>query len=255
MKIIFLCAGYGTRLYPLTENQPKALLEIGGEVLLSYLLDKVRLLPSLTSVTVVSNDRFYDHFCKWQKKLKPSISINVLNDGTKDPESRLGAIQDLKLALEKEDIKEDILVLAGDNFFDSDLASFVTFAQAKTPAVSVGVYDVQDRERAQKYGLIKADSSGKITTFLEKPKDPPTTLASMGVYYFPKDTLVHIDRFLEANRNSDAPGYYVSWLSKKINVYAYVFSGAWFDIGDLNSYREADQYLRERGAKQKVSKK
>ena len=92
-------------------------------------------------------------------------------------------------------------------------------------------------------------------SFLEKPKDPPTTLASMGVYYFPKDTLVHIDRFLEANRNSDAPGYYVSWLSKKINVYAYVFSGAWFDIGDLNSYREADQYLRERGAKQKVSKK
>ena len=255
MKAIFLCAGYGTRLYPLTEHKPKALLEIGGKVLLSYLLEKVKPLLLLNGVTIISNDRFYDHFCRWQETLKSDLSVSILNDGTKDPEHRLGAIQDLKLVLEKEDIHDDVLVLAGDNFFDSDLNSFVSFAQAKCPGVSVGAYDVQDRALAQKYGLIKTDSSGKITAFLEKPKDPPTTLASMGIYYFPKEILHYVDQFLETNRNPDAPGYYMSWLSKKTNVYAYAFHGVWFDIGDLNSYEQADQYLRTYRSGQKASKK
>ena len=244
MKTIFLCAGYGTRLYPLTENQPKALLSIGREPLLTHLLRKLEDISSLEHVIIISNDRFYHHFCEWRQAVKQNIPITIINDGTLDPDHRLGAIQDLKLGLKEGASDTDVLVLAGDNFFDADLEPFLSFAETKKPFVSVGVYDVKDRALARKYGLIKTDSSGKITAFFEKPKDPPTTLASMGIYYLPKDSLRHVDRYLETNRNPDAPGYYMSWLAKENGVFAYQFSGAWFDIGDLNSYHGADQYFQ-----------
>lgn len=252
MKAVFLCAGYATRLYPLTEHQPKPLLQVAGKALMDHLLDKLKPLGSLEKITVVSNGRFFGHFCKWREHIQLEIPVSIINDGTEDPEHRLGAIQDLKLALESEKEASDILVLAGDNLFDSELLPFVSFAESKRPAASVGVYDVQDKTLAQKYGLIKTDSSGKITAFFEKPKDPPSTLASMGIYYFPKETLPHIDRYLEGNRNPDAPGHFVSWLSKETSVFVFPFSGTWFDIGDSNSYLKADQHFKTHQKKQKA---
>lgn len=251
MKVVFLCAGYGTRLYPLTEDCPKPLLEIAGEALLTHLLRKLSAVPSLEEMVVVSNDRFYSRFCDWRDALGGPKSVQIVNDGTKTPEDRLGAIQDLKLGLQKIKADQDVLVLAGDNLFDSELFPFVSFSESKRPSSCVGVYDVKDRALARKYGLIKTDSSGKISAFFEKPKDPPTTLTSMGIYYLPQETLPLVDRYLETNRNPDAPGYYISWLCKETSVFAYPFEGAWFDIGDLNSYQKADQYFRTRGESRK----
>ena len=244
MKAVFLCAGYATRLYPLTEKKPKPLLEIDGMPLLTHLLKKLEPISLLDQIFVVSNGRFYNHFCQWQKTVKTSKKLSILNDKTMDPEHRLGAIQDLKLGLEYGAGNADVLVVAGDNLFDSELEPFVSFAHSKKPAASVGVYDVCDKALAQKYGLIKTDSSSKITAFFEKPKNPPTTLASMGIYYFPKETLSCVDRYLEKNQNLDAPGFYMSWLAQEIDVFAFPFSGTWFDIGDLNSYHQADQFFR-----------
>lgn len=244
MKAVFLCAGYATRLYPLTEQKPKPLLPVDGEPLLTHLLKKLESISSLDHIFVISNGRFYDHFCEWQKAVKTKKKISVLNDHTMDPEHRLGAIQDLKLGLGEGAGDTDVLVLAGDNLFDSELGDFISFAQSKKPAACVGVYDVHDGTLAQKYGLIKTDSSGKITAFFEKPKDPPTTLASMGIYYFPQETLCHVDQYLEKNKNPDAPGFYMSWLAREMSVFAFPFKGIWFDIGDLNSYHQADEYFR-----------
>ena len=243
MRVILLCAGYGTSLYPLTEQQPKSLIPLNGEALLTHFVRKLEPLPSLEQIVIVSNGRFYDHFCKWRETLKLHIPLVILNDGTMDSDRRLGAIRDLSFALEKTGSNQDTLVLAGDNFFDADLNSFVSFARGKNPAPSVGVYDVRDIVLARKYGLIKTDSSFKITAFFEKPKAPRTTLASMGIYYFPSVSLSHIDRYLETNQTSDAPGYYVAWLADQTEVFAFQFQGAWFDIGDMDSYREADQYV------------
>ncbi len=244
MNAIFLCAGYGTRLYPLTKDKPKPLLPIAGEPLLNHLIQKLESIASLEQIVIVSNSLFYSQFVEWQKSAPSQKKIYVIDDGTSDNEHRLGAIPDLKLGLKALSKQSDLLVLAGDNLFDLNLSQFAEFAQSKRPAATVGVYDVKDRTLAQKYGLIKTDSSGKITNFLEKPKDPPTTLASMGIYFFPKETLAYIDRYLESNHNPDAPGFYISWLMKEINVYAFQFSGTWFDIGDLNSYYKADEFFK-----------
>ena len=251
MKAVFLCAGYGTRLYPLTEDCPKPLLDIADEALLTHLVRKLESLSSLEEVVIVSNDRFYPHFSQWREKLNFAKPVQIINDGTRDAEHRLGAIQDLKLGLQTGKKDADALVIAGDNLFDSDFSRFTSFSESKRPAPCVGVYDVRDRVLAQKYGLIKTDSSGKISAFFEKPKDPPTTLASMGIYYLPQETLNLVDEYLEANRNPDAPGYYISWLCQKVSVFAYPFEGTWFDIGDLSSYQKADQYFRTRGESRK----
>lgn len=244
MKAVLLCAGFATRLYPLTAAQPKPLLKIAGKPILNYLIDQLETVESLDQTVLVSNGKFYDSFLKWRETLESSLNITVLNDGAMDNDSRLGAICDLSLALEKTGLKEDVLVLAGDNLFNAEFKPFLSFAQAKAPAVSIGVYDVKDRGLAQKYGLVETGPSGKITAFFEKPKDPPTTLASTGVYFFPNQTLSFIGRYLETNKNPDAPGYYLSWLIRQIDLFAYTFPGIWFDIGDMASYQKADQHFR-----------
>ena len=243
MRAVFLCAGYGTRLYPLTKDKPKALLTIAGEPLLNHLIRKVEAVALIERVILVTNERFASHFSDWSRSLKTKLKVSVLNDHTTAPENRLGAIRDLKLALDQDQKEEDVLVVASDNLFDADLASFISFARSKAPACSVGVFDVQDRVLAKKYGLIKMDSSGKIMDFFEKPAEPPTTLASMGVYYFSRESLAHLDEYLKTNQNPDAPGYYMAWLSKRTPLYAFQFSGTWFDIGDLDSYEKADRYF------------
>ena len=246
MNAIFLCAGYGTRLYPLTQDTPKPLLSIAGEALLNHLIKKLDSIPTLEQIVIVSNARFYDQFSKWQKTAQTKKRISIINDGTVDNDHRLGAIQDLKLGMKTLAKESDLIVLAGDNLFDSDLSQFSSFAESKRPGAAVGVYDIKDLKLASKYGLIKTDSSGKITAFLEKPKDPPTTLASMGVYFFPKETLVYVDRYLQTHGNPDAPGFYISWLTRQIDVYAFKFNGTWFDIGDLDSYYKADEFFAQK---------
>jgi len=245
MKAVFLCAGYGTRLYPLTKDRPKALLPIGGKPLLNHLLNKLEPIQGIHHVILVSNGRFYDSFCEWKKSVNTTKKLSVLNDGTMDNEHRLGAIRDLKLALEQERVEDDVLILASDNLFDAELVPFVSFAEKKKAAAAVGVYDVGDRALATKYGLIQTNSEHKVTGFFEKPKDPPTTLASMGIYYLSKASLPLLDQYLETDQKADAPGFYIGWLSKQTEMYAFPFQGKWFDIGDLNSYENADQYFND----------
>lgn len=246
MKVVLLCAGFGTRLYPLTEDLPKSLLQIAGRPLLDYLVRKLEVLKSVEQVVLVSNARFYDQFTAWHQKLKSPLPLALVNDGTMDPEHRLGAIRDLKLALGGDglkDLKDDVLVLAGDNLFEAPLEPFVSFALRKSPAACVGVYQVANKTLAQKYGLIQTDSSGKITAFFEKPRDPPTLLASMGVYFFPHQTLVWMDQYLNEHQNPDAPGYFLSWLVSRCDLFAFRFPGMWLDIGDFNSYEKANQHF------------
>ena len=243
MRAVLLCAGFGTRLYPLTEDRPKSLLQVAGEPLLNYLVRELETIPLLHQVTLVANGRFYDQFCDWQRKLKSRPTLTIVNDRAGEPENRLGAIKDLQMALSAEKSDDDILVLAGDNLFDAGLEPFISFALSKRPAGSVGVYQVESRALAKKYGLIQTDSSDKITGFFEKPENPPTLLASMGVYFFPKETLSWIDCYLGEHKNLDAPGYYISWLIKQVPLFAFRFGGSWFDIGDFNSYQKANEHF------------
>ena len=241
MYALILAAGYATRLLPLTEYKPKPLLSIKGKAIIEYIIDNLTAAKDLEKIFVVTNHKFYNKFEEWRNCLneKNKGILEVINDGTISIDERLGAIGDINFVIRNKDIVSDLLVIAGDNLFDFQLKDFIEFAKSKKSACSVGLFDVKDLHLAKKYGIVSLDAEGKIVEFQEKPKTPHSTLASMCLYYFPKDCIRYIDEYTKDAKFIDAPGNYIDWLSKKTPVYGYVTDGIWFDVGDILSYSRA----------------
>ena len=245
MKVLLLAAGYATRLYPLTLNQPKPLLPVAGKPIIEFILDKVEVLEKIDEIFIVTNNKFCKHFEDWSKGYSTSKKITVINDGTMTNDDRLGATGDIEFVIEKENIKSDLLVLAGDNIFKADLKNFINFSLSKRPSISLGLYDVKDLELAKKYGIVSLDDSKKVIEFKEKPQQPNSTLAASCVYFFPKEKINIVKEYLNTDNAKDAPGYFLEWLSMKDSIFGYVLDQKWLDIGDKESYEEANNEFRE----------
>ena len=97
MKCLILAAGYATRLYPLTENFPKPLLEVGGKPIVDWLIDDLRTANAIDEFVVISNHKFAHHFEDWAKD--KDYKITVVDDGTSSNETRLGAVKDIEFAV------------------------------------------------------------------------------------------------------------------------------------------------------------
>ncbi len=234
MKAIILCAGYATRLYPLTLDKPKALLPIKGKPLLDYTIAKI---PNLIEdITIVSNDKFYDNFARYAEKYKGRI--RVLNDRTTSNENRLGGIGDLYFAIKKENIKDDILVILGDNLFDFYLSGFIDYFN-KVKKTLVGAYEFS-HEELKKLGVIEARNN-KIVGFEEKPKSPKSNLASTGLYIFTRENIKDIEKYMKSNNDKDKPGFLIEYLYQKRDIFCYIFKGKWLDIGSKEMYEEVNR--------------
>jgi len=162
MKLIILAAGYATRLYPLTLDQPKPLLTVAGKPMIEHVLDNLATIPEIDHAHVVTNEKFAGHFQAWADSYNAShlkFSITVVNDGSTDDASKLGAIGDLNLVLREFQIDDDIMVVGGDNLFSHDLGGFGEFCRIKKAPV-LAVYDVGDLEEIKKYNAIEVDDDG-----------------------------------------------------------------------------------------------
>lgn len=241
MIALILAAGYATRLLPLTESTPKPLLSIKGKPIIEYITDKLINIQGIEKIFLVTNHKFQPKFLDWQNKLNTRYQrlLEIIDDGTTSIEQRLGAIGDINFVIKNKYVDSDLLVIAGDNLFNFNLEDFIKFGQEKKSAASIGLFDVRDKNLARRYGLVSLDSAGKIAEFQEKPKIAHSTLASMCLYYFPKDSLKFVFEYTRSAKFIDAPGNYIQWLSKKIDVYGYVVTGLWFDVGDILSYSKA----------------
>jgi len=245
MKALILAAGYGTRLKALGEGIPKALLEVAGKPLVNHILDRLEKLEGLNEVLVVTNDKFYIIFQEWAANQKEfSHPITVVNDGTQSPEARLGSIGDIDFVLKQNSIDDDVLVVGGDNLFDYNLDVFIHFAREKSNSISMGLYDVNCLEEAAKFGVVGLDEESKIISFEEKPEQPKSTLVAMCFYYLPKPSLDLIGAYLAETKVSDTAGDYIRWLHKNHDVYGFKFVGTWYDIGSLESYKEAQEKFK-----------
>lgn len=232
MKAVILCAGYATRLYPLTLDNPKALLPIKGKPLLDYTLNKIfQEVKEISEIIIVSNARFYKNFLEWSGKF--GNKVKVLNDMTTGNENRLGGIGDLWFAIDKEKIDEDILVIAGDNIFDFSLKELVKFFKNNNRTIA-GIYKL-DSEEIKKMSAVEI-SDGKIVGFEEKPVKPKSNLCSIGIYLFPKNDLKIIGEYMKGNGSKDGPGYLIKHFCSVKDVYPYILEGRWFDIGSRETY-------------------
>ena len=246
-KALILAAGYATRLYPLTKEYPKPLLEVKEKPIIGYITDKLNAALEIEEIFVITNSKFFPHFKRWRQGAGIDKPLKVIDDLTKDNATRLGAVGDIYFAIEKEKIDGDLLVAGGDNIFDQSLDDFISFAKSKGEHPTIGVYDIGEAKKAKKYGVIEMDRQNQVVSFQEKPKDPPSALVAMCLYYFPRQSLGFVKEYIsEGNKNSDTTGSYIDWLRKKTAVFAFVFGGRWYDIGDIKFYNEAKLKFRER---------
>lgn len=237
MKAIILAAGYATRLYPLTKDKPKPLLEIAGKTILEYILEKIAPISIIDEVFIITNDKFFSKFQTWTEKFQYPKPIKVLNDYTTTNENRLGAIADVQFVIEQAQIAEDILVLAGDNLFDFALSDFVADYQCKQHNM-ITAHELNDIAQLRRTGVVTLAADNRVTIFQEKPEHPASNLAVPPFYIYRKDTLPLIKQYIVEGNNPDAPGNFIPWLIVKKLVYAYRFKEERYDIGTVESYRE-----------------
>lgn len=244
MKAIILAAGYATRLRPLTESIAKPLLPVGGRPMIEWILDRLSGIAGLEGVHVVTNSRYAADFERWARG---HDGVRVHDDGTTSNEDRRGAIGDIAFTVDSAGLEgDDLLVVAGDNLFDFELAGMADFWRAKGVASCVGVYDVGDWQLIRQYGVVALDSDDRVTEFVEKPDDPPSTLAAIAIYLYHRQHVPLVRRYLDDGNPPDQPGNLVAWLHRREPVYGYRFEGEWLDIGDKQQLLEADNRLRER---------
>lgn len=243
MICVVLAAGYATRLYPLTENFPKPLLKVGRKTILNWLLDDMDEFDEIDKIVVISNHKFFEHFKEWasiQSLKKPLI---ILDDGSMDNESRLGAVRDIQFAISELKLKDDLLIVAGDNVLDFSLKHFVKFVAEKRTSC-VMCHEENELKKQQKTAIITKDDNDKIMTYEEKPLVPKGNLAVPPFYAYLKEDVMRITEALEQGCSADAPGSFAAWLSKQTDVHAWTMIGKRYDIGDLSSYQRTQEIFK-----------
>jgi glucose-1-phosphate thymidylyltransferase len=247
MKAILLAAGYATRLEPLTKTVAKPLLPLAGRPMVDYIYDHIAEVPAVDAVHLVTNSKFAGSFQEWAKKHGGRLPIHVHDDGTSTNADRLGAIGDLKFTIGQAKLGgEDLLVTAGDNLFDYSLARYVDYWRSKGEASALAIYDCPDRELVKQYSIVEIDANERITSFIEKPKNPTTTLVGTATYIYHRQHVPLLETYLAEGNSPDQPGNFIAWLHKRVPVHAYRFSGGWFDIGNKQELLTADNMMRDR---------
>lgn len=240
MKAIILCAGFGTNLYPVTKDRPKQLLPVGDQPILERILDRLEPIEELDNIYVVTNDRFYPHFEGWFQEYSGSLPVDLVNDGSASPRERLGAIKDIQYVIDEKQIQDDLLVIAGDNLMGFGLTEFVSFFQKN--GTVIGLKEMEGQEVGN-YSVVETAKDQRVTEFTEKPAVPKRSTISIGLYLFQHKHLVQIQTYLNEGHNPDEPGYLIQWLHKQVPVYGFPIDGPWYDIGDITSYNEANEFV------------
>ena len=236
MKCLILAAGYATRLYPLTENFPKPLLDVGGKTILDWLVDDIHSAGLVDEFVVISNHKFAHHFDAWAKE--HTQKITVVDDGTDSNETRLGAVRDIQFAIDALQLDDDMLVMAGDNLLNFSLTKFLRYALEKKTSCVMRYYE-ESVAKLQKTGVAKVDENGKILSMVEKPAQPQSNWCIPPFYYYTKEDARLVKAGIAAGCGVDAPGSYIAWLCTQTTVHAMEMPGSRFDIGNLESYERA----------------
>lgn len=243
MDAIILAAGYATRLHPLTLDTPKPLLNVAGKPIIEHIIRKLEKISAINKIYIVTNSKFENHFKEWLKNFDARSPIEVVNDGSTSNDSRLGALGDVHYVVAAKNIENDFIVVAGDNLFELPLEEVAAFFR-KTQSNVIVLHDVKDIELAKHYGIVEVDDRNVVINFEEKPLIPKSTLASTGIYLFPRKTIDLINKYISQGNNADKTGNFIEWLHKRDNVHSFVTEKKWFDIGNFEQLEKANKYYK-----------
>ena len=235
MKCLILAAGYATRLYPLTENFPKPLLQVGEKTILDWLVDDIDTAGMVDEYVVISNHKYAHHFDAWAKT--KAMKVTVVDDGTDSNETRLGAVKDIQFAIDKLGLDDDMLVIAGDNVLDFSLTKFLGYAKEKGTSCIMRYYEPSE-QKLTKCGVVQVDENEKILGMEEKPARPKSHWCCPPFYYYTRQDARLVGKGIEAGCGTDAPGSYIAWLCTQTTVHAMEMPGSRYDVGNLESYNK-----------------
>jgi glucose-1-phosphate thymidylyltransferase len=239
LKAIILAAGYAKRLWPLTLEQPKPLLMVGGKPMIEHITEKLEEIRAIDIIYVVTNNKFYSNFSEWAKMHKGDKRIEIINDGTAAEEDKLGAIGDIHYAVKQKNIDDNIFIIAGDNLFDFDIFKLVDRSEENN-ASAIGLYKLTTLEEARKFGVVAVDYYDKIVEFEEKPQNPKSTLIATACYFLLKEDLEELENCITEKKKPDNMGDFIRHLSQKKPVYGVIYEEGWIDIGSRDQLRQAD---------------
>jgi len=234
MKCLILAGGFGTRLYPLTRNRAKALLEYKGQPLINHI---VRMVPPHIPVLVNTSRKFEGEFRRWQQTVPREVTILVEN--VMKEEDKLGAIGSLDFWVSAVPIAEDLLVIAGDNYFEFSLLGFLGAYDGQHTLVAV--HDLGNRNLARQFGVVRLDGV-RIVQFHEKPAEPESSLIATACYVFPQRVFPLLSLYCRLGEK-DNLGSFIAYLVNHDGVHAYAFAEPWVDIGSVENLisRDNDQ--------------
>lgn len=247
LEAIILSGGYGTRTMPVSKYYPKALFSLNGIPLLEYILFEVEKLsryvdiPNIYLSTNLYYEQHFKYFLSANKGREIIDKITLIVEPTNGEQNKFGSIKGLNYVLEKANIKDRFILIAGDNFFDDGLEKYLDLFDKNL----VFLYDVKDIEKAKNFGVVKVEN-GKIVEFEEKPKEPKSTLVSTGIYVLqdPK----YVKEYLLSGRNPDKLGNLIAFMIEKgEEVRGVETKGYWNDVGNLEALDQVNKYVMETG--------
>ena len=228
MKALILAGGYATRLWPLTKEKAKPLLLVNGKPMVTHVLDKI---PSEIEVFVATNEPFKKDFNAWKKNLHRPVKM--IYEKTSNNANKLGAIGAIASFIKENNIKEDLLIIGGDNYFKFEIQDFLANYKGDT---LIAAYNVGSLEKAKRFGVLSVQGN-KVVEFAEKPQEPKSTLVNTFCCVFPKSIYPMLFDFVKIH--TDNQGSFIEYLVNKTDVRAYITEEDWFDIGSFDGYMEA----------------
>jgi glucose-1-phosphate thymidylyltransferase len=211
-------------------------LPVGDSTVIDRIFAELESDDRIDEVFVSTNERFADDFRSYladSEFEKPTLTV----EDTTEEDEKFGVVGALAQLVDRENVDDDLVVIAGDNLISFDISAFVDFFEEKgTPTLAA--YDVGSLDRAKSYGVVDLDGD-EVVDLQEKPEDPKSTLVSIACYAFTRDTVPMLQTYLDAGENPDEPGWFVQWLQHREPVHAFTFEDAWFDIGTPESYLDA----------------
>ena len=235
MKVIIPLAGKGTRLRPHTHVTPKPMLRIAGKPVMDYVMDDVKRLGDVEQVIYVTGhlkEKVEEH-ARRDIGLPAVFVEQLIQDGT------AGAVN-----LARPYVDQPVLIIFVDTIFDADL-SMVHDTDAD------GIIWVKEVEDYQRFGVVVTDADGNMTRIVEKPTEPISKRANIGLYYIKNWQLLYegIDHVLTRPKNkgeyylTDAFQYMID-RGAKIRV---VDVAGWYDAGQMETLLDTNRAMLERG--------